>query len=59
MFDAIEVGLEPKFNAPAETLQLLLIVAVKLDPEPLVEPPVGQVPVPGVYWTVGSLPVHV
>jgi hypothetical protein len=59
MFDAIEFGLEPKFRVLAETLQLLLIVAVKLEPEPLLEPPVGQVPVPGVYWTVGSLPVHV
>ena len=49
MLDAIEFGLEPKFNVLAETLQLLLMVAVKLEPEPLLEPPVGQVPVPGEY----------
>jgi hypothetical protein len=49
IFDVIKLGLEPKSNVLVETLQLLLTVAVKLEPEALVEPPVGQVPVPGVY----------
>ncbi len=50
MFDVIALGLEPKLSEVVETLQLLLMVAVKLEPEPLVEPPVGQGPdEPGVY----------
>ena len=47
--DVINVGVEPKLSGVTETLHSLLTVAVKLEPELLAEPPVGQVPVPGVY----------
>jgi hypothetical protein len=47
MFDAIKLGLEPKSNMLVETMQPLLMVAVKLEPVAPAEPLVGQEPAPG------------